>query len=98
VFLRSIDDPSVSTQYTGHTAVVNVARFSPSGFYVASGDASGKVRVWDCVGEDMVTKGEFHIISGPIKDLAWDGESKRIIAVGDGKERLVPPSPPRQRR
>jgi hypothetical protein len=43
--------------------------------------------VWDCVGEEMVTKGEFHIISGPIKDLAWDGESKRIIAVGDGKER-----------
>ncbi|KAF8252424.1 WD repeat-containing protein-like protein 1 [Wilcoxina mikolae CBS 423.85] len=88
VFLRSIDDPSVCTQYTGHTAVVNVARFSPSGYYVASGDASGKVRVWDCVGEEMVTKGEFHIISGPIKDLAWDGESKRIIAVGDGKERF----------
>lgn len=45
------------------------------------------VRVWDCVGEDMNTKGEFGIISGTIKDLAWDGESKRIIAVGDGKER-----------
>ena len=45
------------------------------------------MRVWDCVGEEMNTKGEFHIISGPIKDLAWDGESKRIIAVGDGKER-----------
>lgn len=39
----------------------------------------------------MITKGEFGIISGPIKDLAWDGESKRIIAVGDGKERY--PSP-----
>ena len=37
----------------------------------------------------MVTKGEFHIISGPIKDIAWDGESKRIIAVGDGKERYA---------
>jgi hypothetical protein len=24
-------------------------------------------------------------------DLAWDGESKRIIAVGDGKEKLVLP-------
>jgi len=45
------------------------------------------VRIWDCVGEEMVTKGAFNIISGPIKDLAWDGESKRIIAVGDGKER-----------
>lgn len=88
VFLRSIDNPSICTQYIGHTAAVNVARFSPSGYYVASGDASGKVRVWDCVGEEMILKGEFPIISGPIKDLAWDGESKRIIAVGEGKGRF----------
>lgn len=27
----------------------------------------------------------------PRNDLAWDGESKRIIAVGDGKERSVQP-------
>ncbi|TGZ84517.1 WD repeat-containing protein-like protein 1 [Ascodesmis nigricans] len=88
VFIRSIDDPANGIQYTGHTANANVARFSPSGFYVASGDASGKIRVWDCAGEDLNTKGEFPIISGPIKDLAWDGESKRIIAVGEGKERF----------
>ncbi|KAL7275049.1 WD40 repeat-like protein [Rhizina undulata] len=88
VFLRSIDDPSVSTQYTGHTTNATVARFAPSGYYVASGDAAGNVRVWDCVGQDMITKGEFPIISGPIKDIAWDGESQRIIAVGDGKERF----------
>ena len=29
------------------------------------------------------------IIAGRINDLAWDGESKRIIAVGDGKERYA---------
>ena len=44
------------------------------------------VRVWDCVGEGA-TKGEYAIISGRINDLAWDGDSQRIIAVGDGKER-----------
>lgn len=88
VFLRNIDDPSISTQYTGHTSVATVARFSPSGYYIASGDSNGTIRVWDAVGEDMITKGEFPIISGAIKDLAWDGESKRIIAVGDGKERF----------
>ncbi|RPB00970.1 WD40 repeat-like protein [Choiromyces venosus 120613-1] len=88
VFLRSIDDPSLSTQYTGHTSTVNVARFSPSGYYVASGDSSGMVRVWDAVGPEMITKGEFGIISGPINDIAWDGESKRLIAVGNGKERF----------
>ncbi|KAF2008436.1 WD40 repeat-like protein [Aaosphaeria arxii CBS 175.79] len=87
IFLRSIDDPSLSKQYTQHTAQTTVARFSPSGFYVASGDASGTVRVWDAVGEGA-TKGEYHIIAGRINDLAWDGDSQRIIAVGDGKERF----------
>jgi hypothetical protein len=34
----------------------------PSGFYVASGDAAGIVRVWDCVGEG-ITKGEYSIVT-----------------------------------
>lgn len=87
VFLRSIDNPSISTQYTDHKVETTVARFSPSGYYVASGDASGAVRVWDCVGEG-ITKGEYYITSGRINDLAWDGDSQRIIAVGHGKQRF----------
>jgi WD40 repeat protein len=87
IFLRSIDDPSVCKQYTQHTVATSVARFSPSGFYVASGDVSGAVRVWDAV-EAVNTKGEYHIISGRINDIAWDGDSQRIIAVGDGRERF----------
>ncbi|KAI4256413.1 MAG: hypothetical protein LQ352_002089 [Teloschistes flavicans] len=86
IFLRSIDEPALSTQYSAHTTATTVARFSPSGYYVASGDLSGTVRVWDCVGEGA-TKGEYHIIGGRINDLAWDGDSARIIAVGDGKEK-----------
>jgi len=54
---------------------------------VASGDVSGTIRIWDCVGEGT-TKGEYSIISGRINDLAWDGDSQRIIAVGDGKEKF----------
>ena len=34
------------------------------------------------------TKGEYHIIGGRINDLQWDGDSARIIAVGDGKEKF----------
>lgn len=64
-----------------------MAKFSPSGFYIASGDVSGKVRVWDAV-EAVNTKGEYAIISGRINDIAWDGDSQRIIAVGDGRERF----------
>ncbi|KAI0009879.1 WD40 repeat-like protein [Xylariaceae sp. FL0662B] len=87
IFVRSIDDPSTCKQYTGHTAQTTVAKFSPSGFYIASGDVSGSVRVWDSI-EAVNTKGEYHIISGRINDIAWDGDSQRIIAVGDGRERF----------
>jgi WD40 repeat protein len=87
IFVRSIDNPSVSKQYTAHTAQTTVARFSPSGFYIASGDVTGSVRVWDSIGAEN-TKGEYHIIAGRINDIAWDGDSQRIIAVGDGKERF----------
>ncbi|KAJ4302562.1 WD40 repeat-like protein [Collariella sp. IMI 366227] len=87
IFLRHLDTPSLSKQYTGHTTTTTVARFSPSGFYVASGDVSGKVRVWDAV-EAVNTRGEYSIISGRITDLAWDGDSQRVIAVGDGRERF----------
>jgi WD40 repeat protein len=87
IFLRSIDNPSDAKQYTGHTTTTSAARFSPSGFYVASGDVSGKVRVWDAVGAEN-TKGEYSIISGRITDVAWDGDSQRVIAVGDGRERF----------
>jgi WD40 repeat protein len=43
--------------------------------------------VWDAV-EAVNTKGEYAIISGRIADLAWDGDSQRVIAVGDGRERF----------
>lgn len=45
------------------------------------------MRVWDSLGAEN-TKGEYHIIAGRINDIAWDGDSQRIIAVGDGKERF----------
>ena len=86
--MRSIDNPAQATQYTQHTTPTTVARFSPSGFYCASGDSAGTVRVWDCSPNGSgLTKGEYAIISGRINDIAWDGDSQRIIAVGDGKQR-----------
>ncbi|KKF95204.1 putative WD repeat-containing protein C9G1.05 [Ceratocystis platani] len=87
IFVRSIDNPADCKQYTGHTVQTTVARFAPSGFYVASGDVSGRVRVWNAIGAEN-TKGEYSIISGRINDIAWDGDSQRIIAVGDGRERF----------
>ncbi|KAI9026645.1 WD40-repeat-containing domain protein [Phycomyces nitens] len=88
VFIRDIENPSLATEYIGHSTRTTVARYSPSGFYIASGDISGSVRIWDTVNEEHLLKNEIKPISGKISDIAWDSESKRIIAVGEGKERF----------
>ena len=38
--------------------------------------------------EPPVTKSEYKPLSGKISDLAWDGESKRIIVVGEGRDKF----------
>ncbi|KAJ7599387.1 WD40-repeat-containing domain protein [Mycena floridula] len=88
IIIRDLNNPGLSVTYSGHVQNTTVARFSPSGYYCASGDITGTVRVWDTVGEDQSLKGEYKVISGRINDLDWDGESKRIIAVGDGREKF----------
>lgn len=87
VIIRNLDDPKDTLAYSQHAQPVQVARISPSGYYCASADSSGKVRVWDLVGKEQILKSEFQVLGGKVKDLEWDGESKRIIAVGEGKEK-----------
>ncbi|CDR43272.1 CYFA0S11e02916g1_1 [Cyberlindnera fabianii] len=87
IFIRDVEAPSKSIQYTSHTFPTTVASFSPSGFYMASGDESGNVKIWDTMGEDLVLKGEYQIINGRINAIVWDADSNRVIAVGNGKER-----------
>ncbi|KAG1465568.1 hypothetical protein G6F46_001648 [Rhizopus delemar] len=88
VFMRDLENPSIATEYVGHKAQTTVARYSPSGYYMASGDAHGNVRIWDTVNEEHILKNEIRPISGKISDIAWDCDSQRLIAVGDGKERF----------
>jgi WD40 repeat protein len=45
------------------------------------------LRVWEPENIEN-TKGEYGIISGRLNDIAWDGESQRVIAVGDGREQF----------
>ncbi|KAL7793569.1 WD40-repeat-containing domain protein [Trichoderma ceciliae] len=87
IFVRSIDDPSDSKEYTGHTHPTTIARFAPSGFKIASGDSAGILRIWEPESIDT-TRGEYPIISGPLLDIAWDGDSQRIIAVGNGRQKF----------
>ncbi|KAJ9128170.1 hypothetical protein QFC24_000462 [Naganishia onofrii] len=88
VVIRDLSDPTKSVTYSQHTQTATVARISPSGYYCASADVAGNVRIWDIAGSDQVLKLATRPLGGRVNDLSWDGESKRIIAVGDGRERF----------
>ncbi|EDO15509.1 hypothetical protein Kpol_467p21 [Vanderwaltozyma polyspora DSM 70294] len=91
-FIRSLDNDSV-VQFTGHgSSNVNVVKFSPikNSQYLCSGDASGKVIVWGWSSNDdvveTIVKAEYQALAGPILDISWDFEGKRLCIVGEGRE------------
>ncbi|KAG2465394.1 WDR1 protein, partial [Polypterus senegalus] len=86
VIIRNIDNPAIADIYTEHAHQVTVAKYAPSGFYIASGDISGKLRIWDTTQKEHILKYEYQPFAGRIKDMAWTEDSKRIAAVGEGRE------------
>ncbi|CCE64152.1 hypothetical protein TPHA_0G03110 [Tetrapisispora phaffii CBS 4417] len=93
-FVRSFDDDSV-VQFTGHTSAnVTVVKFSPikNSQYLCSGDSSGKVIVWGWSRDpetklvDINIKSEFQVLAGPVTDISWDFEGKRLCIVGEGRD------------
>ncbi|WRT65714.1 uncharacterized protein IL334_002662 [Kwoniella shivajii] len=88
VIIRDLNHTDLSHAYTQHTQSTTVARFSPSGYYAASADVAGNVRVWDVTNAENNLKLAIRPLSGKINDLAWDGESKRIIVGGEGKDKF----------
>jgi WD40 repeat protein len=84
VVVKSLDDPSDCFVYRGHQYPCTVAKFSPNGYWVASADTAGKVRVWSWDNPEHLLKIEVPVFAGSIKDLDWDPESKKIVAVGEG--------------
>lgn len=102
IIVRPLDPKNTQIpvkQFTKHTHTTTAATFAFSGNYVASGDESGQVKIWDTavtgqsdstesVFEQPNIKSEYQILSGPIKDIAWDADNSRIIAVGQGKDKF----------
>jgi len=86
VIVREIANPNECLVYRGHNAPVTCAAFAPNGFWIASGDTSGKVRVWAYDNPEHILKLELNAFAGEIRDLVWDSDSRRIICVGDGRE------------
>ena len=85
VVARHLNDSGDNFVYRGHKYDVGAAAFSPNGYWVASGDAGGFLRVWSWDNPEHILKVEVQVFAGAIKDLQWDGESKKIVVVGDGK-------------
>ena len=84
VIVRSLNDAGDNFVYRGHKHAVGAAAFAPNGFWVASGDANGFLRVWAWDNPEHILKVEVQVFAGAIKDIQWDGESKRIVVVGAG--------------
>ncbi|CAJ1051470.1 WD repeat-containing protein 1 [Xyrichtys novacula] len=87
VIIRNIDNPAIADIYTEHAHTVAVAKYSPSGFYIASGDVTGKIRIWDTTQKEHILKNEYTPFAGQIKDIAWTSDSQRIAIVGEGREK-----------
>ncbi|KAK0140901.1 WD repeat-containing protein 1 [Merluccius polli] len=87
VVIRNIDNPSIADIYTEHPLQVTVAKYAPSGFYIASGDVSGKIRIWDTTQKEHLLKYEYQPIAGKVRDIAWTEDSKRMAVVGEGREK-----------
>uniref|UniRef100_UPI0037E83644 WD repeat-containing protein 1 n=1 Tax=Semicossyphus pulcher TaxID=241346 RepID=UPI0037E83644 len=88
VIIRNIDNPAIADIYTEHPHNVTVAKYCPSGFYIASGDVSGKLRIWDTTQKEHLLKYEYTPFSGKIMDIAWTGDNQRIAVVGEGREKF----------
>ncbi|KAG7462107.1 hypothetical protein MATL_G00199110 [Megalops atlanticus] len=88
VIIRNIDNPAIADIYTEHAHQVTVAKYAPSGFYIASADVSGKIRIWDTTQKEHLLKYEYQPFSGKVKDIAWTEDSKRIAVVGEGREKF----------
>lgn len=86
VVVRDLENPTDFFVYRGHNAAVTVAKFSPNGYWVASGDATGKVRIWSWDNPEHILKLEVQVVGGgEVKDIDWDVESRRVVAVGEGQ-------------
>ncbi|KAI5474714.1 actin cortical patch component [Pseudohyphozyma bogoriensis] len=84
--LRPLFDSTAPAILFGHSQPVTVARISPTGYYCASGDAGGNIKVWDTTGSGSI-KLEAKPIAR-ITDIAFDGDGTRLVAVGEGRDKF----------
>lgn len=78
-------DHNIGEIFSEHKFKVNVARFSPNGEWVASGDERGKVLIWALNSKRIKLEVQ---ACRKVMDLAWSEDGMKIVAVGDGNESM----------
>eukprot|EP01083_Nonionella_stella_P001430 4119_1 len=81
VVIRNLEDEADAVLFSAHKAQTKVAKFAPNGEWIASGDADGVLKVW--AAKNQLEKNNLIVCRG-VLDIAWSGDSKRIIAGGEG--------------
>eukprot|EP00939_MAST-03C_sp_MAST-3C-sp1_P001280 g1280.t1 len=80
VVIRNLKDSLKCDIVGGHKDKVTVARIAGNNNWIASGDESGTIRVWAYKRADHIKKLEKQW--GPVNDIRWGPESRRIVAGG----------------
>jgi WD40 repeat protein len=92
-FVRSLADPSEAIAFAGdHKDAVNVAVISNCGNYVASGDKTGRLIVYNMHNQQIKTGPCDYPVNKCVMDIAWSPDNGKIVAVGmgaDGMARVI---------
>ena len=86
VLLFNVKTRAVET-FNEHTAACTAARFTAGGDHVASGDASGCVRVWNVATKKCVA--QVPALSGAVNDVYVGRDLKTLYVCGEGRGRLA---------
>lgn len=86
VIIRDLQNPGIADVYTQHSTLTTCAKYSPSGFYIASGDQYGRLRIWDTTNKEHILKTEYQPLGGAIKDISWSPDNQRMVVAGEGRD------------
>ncbi|KAK1900874.1 WD repeat-containing protein 1 [Dissostichus eleginoides] len=90
VIIRNIENPAIADIYTEHAHTVTVAKYAPSGYYIASGDASGRIRIWDTTQKEHLLKYEYTPLSGKVKTLHGPRTARGSLLLGTDERNSGP--------
>jgi len=78
--MGNVNEVSINPE---HSVKATVAKFSPNGEWICSGDESGQIFVW--AHQSYVVKNTINV-GKECLDIAWSADGQRIVAVGRGKD------------